>query len=96
MIEQQTHFEHLFAFTRFAVCPGLPAKKAFIPFNPGTFKDCPPESGVVLHAKVVGISKKAVTLDQPAELAPGQLSTQIPYSYLVRRISLIPYDMYIP
>jgi hypothetical protein len=42
---------------------------------------------VVLNAKVVGISKKAVTLDQPVELAPGQLSTQIPYSYLVRRIS---------
>lgn len=83
VIEQQSHFEHLFAFTRFSVCPGLESRKAFIPFNPGTFADCPSSSGKVVQATVLEITKRDLRLDRPVQLFAGTVTDIVSYAYLV-------------
>ena len=82
LIEKNSHFQHLFAFPRFAVVPGVDTHKAFIPYKPGTFANCPPESGSVIQAKVTSLSKSSVQLDRTV-LLDGQHVDSIQYSYLV-------------
>lgn len=83
MIEKNSHFQHLFAFPRFAVASGVDTHKAFIPYVPGAFAGCPPGSGTVVQAQVVGLTGAAVQLDRDV-LLNEQIMSSIPYSYLVR------------
>ncbi|KAF8857468.1 FAD/NAD-P-binding domain-containing protein [Acephala macrosclerotiorum] len=82
LIEKHSHFQHLFAFPRFAVATGVDTRKAFIPFVPGTFAACPPGSGSFVQAEVTGITKEAVQLDRKVTI-DGQQVNSVPYSYLV-------------
>lgn len=56
--------------------------KAFIPYTPGTFAACPPDSGSVIQARVVGLEKEVVRLDRKV-LLDGKRVDEIPYSFLV-------------
>ncbi|KAI9047780.1 hypothetical protein LZ554_008490 [Drepanopeziza brunnea f. sp. 'monogermtubi'] len=98
LIEKHSHFQHLFAFPRFAVTDKVDTKKAFIPFVPGTFAACPPGSGSFVQASVTGVTKDSVNLDRKVEI-DGQLLDSIPFAYLVIATgtkltppSTIPYD----
>lgn len=83
LIEKNSHFQHLFAFPRFAVTTkGIDIRKAFIPFNPGTFAACPPGSGKVVQAKVTSIDRQHVRIDRKIALDGSQVDV-IPYKYLV-------------
>lgn len=83
LIEKNSHFQHLFAFPRFAVATeGFDTRKAFIPYLPGTFAACPPGSGNVVQARVTNITKESVSLDRKVNLEGQSLDT-IPYEYLV-------------
>lgn len=82
LIEKNSHFQHLFAFPRFAVTTNVDTHKAFIPFVPGTFADCPPGSGTVVRARVSSITKTQVQLDREVDL-DGKKINSIDYAYLV-------------
>ncbi|RDW63318.1 putative amid-like nadh [Coleophoma cylindrospora] len=82
LIEKNSHFQHLFAFPRFAVATGVDTHRAFIPYVPGTFAACPPGSGTVIQARVSELTKSAVQLDRKV-LLDGLLTDSIPYSFLV-------------
>lgn len=82
LIEKNSHFQHLFAFPRFAVVTGVDTHKAFIPYNPGAFANCPPGSGTYVQARVTGLNASAVQLDREV-LLDGQKSNIIPYAFVV-------------
>jgi hypothetical protein len=82
LIEKNSHFQHLFAFPRFAVTTKVDTHKAFIPYTPGTFANCPAESGVVVRAGVHKIDKEEIWLDRKVEVN-GKGVDKIPYAYLV-------------
>lgn len=82
VIERNSHYEYLFAFTRFAVYSGLEARKAFVPFMPGTFYDCPANSGTVVQAIAVDVDTATVHLDRPV-LIDGIQYSKVPYAFLV-------------
>lgn len=86
LIEKNSHFQHLFAFPRFAVARGVNTHKAFIPYVPGVFAAAPPGSGSVIQARVTALTKNAVQLDRQVQLDGAQLDI-IPYSYLVRHFA---------
>jgi NADH dehydrogenase FAD-containing subunit len=88
LIEKNSHFQHLFAFPRFAVATGVDTHKAFIPFTPGTFASCPPGSGTVVQARVTGLNKSFVHLDRKIAL-DGLHTDSIPYSFLVSIVNII-------
>jgi pyruvate/2-oxoglutarate dehydrogenase complex dihydrolipoamide dehydrogenase (E3) component len=56
--------------------------KAFIPYTPGTFANCPAESGIVVRAGVKKIEKEEILLDRKVEVN-GKGVEKIPYAYLV-------------
>lgn len=58
-------------------------RKAFIPFNPGTFKDCPEGSGWVAQAEATDFTKNKVKLDRKI-LLDGVFTDEVPYEFLVR------------
>ncbi|KAK5119744.1 hypothetical protein LTR85_007320 [Meristemomyces frigidus] len=78
LIEKNSHFQHLFAFPRFAVTTAVNTHKAFIPYTAGKFG----KDGVVLQAAVTGLSNSAAQLDRKV-LLDGQHQDSIPYSFLV-------------
>ncbi|THX55883.1 putative oxidoreductase [Aureobasidium pullulans] len=82
LIEKNSHFQHLFAFPRFAVTTKVDTHKAFIPFTPGTFASCPPGSGVVVRAGVTKIDKSEIHLDRSVKLNDKSVNS-IPYQYLI-------------
>ncbi|KAI4810394.1 putative oxidoreductase [Aureobasidium sp. EXF-8845] len=82
LIEKNSHFQHLFAFPRFAVTTKVDTHKAFIPYTPGTFANCPAQSGVVVRAGVHKIDKEEIWLDRKVEVN-GKGVDKIPYAYLV-------------
>ncbi|KAI5241348.1 putative oxidoreductase [Aureobasidium subglaciale] len=82
LIEKNSHFQHLFAFPRFAVTSKVDTHKAFIPFTPGTFAACPVGSGVVVRAGVTRIDKTEIQLDRSVKLNERSVD-RIPYQYLI-------------
>lgn len=87
LIEKNSHFQHLFAFPRFAMTNKVDTHKAFIPFTPGTFANCPTGSGVVVRAGVTKIDKEEIWLDRKVEVN-GKGLDKIPYAYLVSAIRI--------
>ncbi|KAF2152170.1 FAD/NAD(P)-binding domain-containing protein [Myriangium duriaei CBS 260.36] len=82
LIEKNSHFQHLFAFPRFAVVNSVDTHKAFIPLSPGTFKDGPPGSGAVVRAAVTGINESNIQLDRKVDVA-GHSTDLVPFAFLV-------------
>ncbi|GAM89558.1 hypothetical protein ANO11243_075970 [Dothideomycetidae sp. 11243] len=82
LIEKNSHFQHLFAFPRFAVVSQVDTHKAFIPFSPGTFQDCPPGSGAVIQAAVTSIGATTLQLDRNVVL-DGQPTKSVPFRFIV-------------
>ena len=87
LIEKNSHFQHLFAFPRFAVTTGVDTHKAFIPYVPGTFASSPADSGRVVQARVTSLSASAIQLDRRIVLDGLHLDS-IPYSFLVSSINI--------
>lgn len=83
LIEKNSHFQHLFAYPRFAVATNVDTHKAFIPYTPGTFANCPKDSGFVIQARVLDLTRSTVRLDRKVFLN-GEIIDTVPYSYLVR------------
>ncbi|KAL1896544.1 hypothetical protein Sste5346_004578 [Sporothrix stenoceras] len=87
LIEKNSHFNHLFAFPRFASTAKVDTKKAFIPYMPGTFAATPgAHNNTVIQAKATGLTRTAVELDRPVSLTTGSTTekvSSIPYEYLV-------------
>ena len=78
LIEPHSHFQHLFAFPRFAVVKGH-EHKAFIPFdNFFQTEGVAPEKGKVVRARVDEVLKNKATLDREVE---GK--REISYEYVV-------------
>ena len=82
LIENNSHFQHLFAFPRFAVTTNVETHKAFIPYTPGVFASSPPGSGRVVQARVTRINRDSVQLDRKVDL-DGLKVDAIHFSYLV-------------
>lgn len=62
--------------------------KAFIPYSPGTFANCPPGSGHVVQAAVTKLDNDTMQLDRVVNLN-GQDTKKIPYKYLVSFLYII-------
>ena len=84
LIEKNSHFQHLFAFPRFAVTTKVETHKAFIPYTPGTFANCPAGSGLVVQAGVTKISESEVHLNRTVRLNDKDVNS-IPYQFLVSK-----------
>lgn len=82
LVEKNSHFQHLFAYPRFAVATGVDTHKAFIPYVPGTFANCPKNSGIVVQARVLNLTRSSVQLDRKVTLDGNSIDV-ISYSYLV-------------
>ncbi|PWN50476.1 FAD/NAD(P)-binding domain-containing protein [Violaceomyces palustris] len=87
IVENNTHFNHLFTFPRFAVLPRGGEEKAFVPYS-NVFDECPPGSGRVIQAKALSIhaNEKAnepgyLQLDKEVDL-DGEKVDRIPFDYL--------------
>ncbi|KAI0316943.1 apoptosis-inducing factor [Amylostereum chailletii] len=73
LVEKNTHFQHLFAFPRFAVVP-THEHKAFIPFF-DAHRTLPAETKAVVNARVTEVHPDCVVLDHG--------DSPLPYEYLV-------------
>jgi len=82
LIEKNSHFQHLFAFPRFAITSTVDTQKAFIPYGDHTFGACPPGSGKFIQAKVTGVSKSTIQLDRKV-LLDNIYQDSIPYAFLI-------------
>ncbi|KAK4553488.1 vacuolar protein sorting/targeting protein PEP1 [Recurvomyces mirabilis] len=82
LTEANSHFQHLFAFPRFAVATGVETHKAFIPYKPGTFRDCSEGSATIIQARAIDLTNNEVKLDRMVEFEGRQVDS-LPYSYLV-------------
>ncbi|KAG8159998.1 hypothetical protein KVR01_010635 [Diaporthe batatas] len=77
LIDPHSHFNHLFAFPRFAILPDH-EHKAFIPYS-GLFNASPNKDlHTIVQAKVVSLKSKELTLDRE-----WQGSRQLSFEYLV-------------
>lgn len=77
LIEKNSHFQHLFAFPRYALSTKLDTHKAFIPYQASRLG----QQGLIVQAKAVHLSKDTVTLDREVEL-DGKLTDSIPFAAL--------------
>ncbi|POS81009.1 oxidoreductase [Diaporthe helianthi] len=77
LIDPHSHFNHLFAFPRFAILPDY-EHKAFIPYS-GLFTASPNKDlHAFVQAKVISLKSKELTLDRE-----WQGSRQLSFDYLV-------------
>jgi apoptosis-inducing factor 2 len=82
LIDKNSHFQHLFAFPRFAVTNKVNTHKAFIPYGPHTFGATPQDSGSFVQARVIDLTADSVRLDRKVAI-DGQPLDTIPYVFLV-------------
>ncbi|KAL5374137.1 hypothetical protein PMIN02_012322 [Paraphaeosphaeria minitans] len=74
LIERNSHFQHLFAFPRYAVTTKVPTNKAFIPYQSSRLG----ENGSFVQASAIGLTKSTVQLDRKV-LLDGEHVDSIPY-----------------
>ncbi|KAF3037592.1 hypothetical protein E8E11_005703 [Didymella keratinophila] len=77
LIEKNSHFQHLFAFPRYALTTKVDTHKAFIPYQKSRLG----LAGAIIQAKALELSKDSITLDREVEL-DGVKTSQIPYAAL--------------
>jgi hypothetical protein len=78
LIEKNSHFQHIFAFPRYAVTNAAPTHKAFIPYKASRLG----QDGAVIQAGVSGLTRTAALLDREV-LLDGERVRSIPFSALV-------------
>lgn len=86
LIEKNSHFQHLFAFPRYAVTTQVPTHKAFIPYQQKKFG----ANGAIIQAAAVGLTREAVLLDRRVTL-DGESVDKIPFAALVSSVSIASY-----
>jgi NADH dehydrogenase FAD-containing subunit len=74
LIERNSHFQHLFAFPRYAVTTKVPTNKAFIPHQPSRLG----VNGSFIQASAIGLTESAIQLDRGVML-DGEQVDSIPY-----------------
>jgi NADH dehydrogenase FAD-containing subunit len=79
LIEKNSHFQHLFAFPRYAVTTRVPTHKAFIPYQAKKLGT----DGAIIQAVAIGLTKDEVHLDRSVTL-DGESVDRIPFAALVR------------
>lgn len=77
LIEKNSHFQHLFAFPRYALTTKVDTHKAFIPYQKSRLG----LEGAIIQAKALELSKDTITLDREVEL-DGVKTKHIPYAAL--------------
>lgn len=77
LIEKNSHFQHLFAFPRYALTTKVDTHKAFIPYQKSRLG----LEGAIIQAKALELSKDTITLDREVEL-DGVKTRQIPFAAL--------------
>jgi NADH dehydrogenase FAD-containing subunit len=77
LIEKNSHFQHLFAFPRYALTTKVDTHKAFIPYQKSRLG----LEGAIVQAKALELSKDAITLDREVDL-DGAKTIQVPYAVL--------------
>ncbi|KAF1926101.1 putative amid-like NADH oxidoreductase [Didymella exigua CBS 183.55] len=77
LIEKNSHFQHLFAFPRYALTTKVDTHKAFIPYQKSRLG----LEGAIIQAKAVSLSKESITLDREIEL-DGVRTKQVPFAAL--------------
>ena len=77
LVEKNSHFQHLFAFPRYALTTKVDTHKAFIPYQKSRLG----QEGAIIQAKALNLSKDAITLDREIDL-DGQKTNKIPYAAL--------------
>ncbi|KAF2647320.1 putative amid-like NADH oxidoreductase [Lophiostoma macrostomum CBS 122681] len=74
LIERNSHFQHLFAFPRYAVTTSIPTHKAFIPYQVSRLG----QNGSIIQAAVTRLTKSVIQLDRNVTL-DGRQTHSIPY-----------------
>ncbi|KAF3007889.1 hypothetical protein E8E13_010989 [Curvularia kusanoi] len=77
LVEKNSHFQHLFAFPRYALTTKVDTHKAFIPYQKSRLG----QQGLVVQAKALRLTKDAITLDREVEL-DGEMTSTIPFAAL--------------
>ena len=77
LVEKNSHFQHLFAFPRYALTTKVDTHKAFIPYQKSRLG----QEGLIIQAKALKLTKDEVVLDREVEL-DGQKLNKIPYAAL--------------
>lgn len=77
LVEKNSHFQHLFAFPRYALTTKVDTHKAFIPYQKSRLG----QAGAIIQAKALSLSKDSITLDREIEL-DGEKTNTIPYAAL--------------
>lgn len=77
LVEKNSHFQHLFAFPRYALTTKVDTHKAFIPYQKSRLG----QEGLIVQAKALQLTKEEVILDREVEL-DGKKTDRIPYAAL--------------
>jgi NADH dehydrogenase FAD-containing subunit len=77
LVEKNSHFQHLFAFPRYALSTNLDTHKAFIPYQASRLG----QRGAIVQARALHLSNDTVTLDREVEL-DGRLTNSITFAAL--------------
>lgn len=77
LVEKNSHFQHLFAFPRYALTTKVDTHKAFIPYQKSRLG----QEGLIVQAKALQLTKEEVILDREIEL-DGEKTSKIPYAAL--------------
>jgi hypothetical protein len=78
LIEKNSHFQHLFAFPRYAITTQVRTHKAFIPYQAKKLG----ADGAIVQAAAIGLTKDKVLLDRSI-LLDGKPVDRIPFVALV-------------
>lgn len=77
LVEKNSHFQHLFAFPRYALTTRVETHKAFIPYQKSRLG----QEGAFIQAKALELSKDSIRLDREISF-DGQRTNKIPYDAL--------------
>ncbi|KZM20096.1 flavin adenine dinucleotide binding [Ascochyta rabiei] len=77
LVEKNSHFQHLFAFPRYALTTKVDTHKAFIPYQKSRLG----QEGLIIQAKALQLTKEEIILDREVEL-DGQKTNRFPYAAL--------------
>lgn len=83
LIEKNSHFQHIFAFPRFSVYPGL-EDRAFVPLN-NPFPTAPPKAARVIRGAVERVEHASPVPGKPWQNGVVVLEdgTEVPWEYLI-------------
>lgn len=77
LVEKNSHFQHLFAFPRYALTTKVDTHKAFIPYQKSRLG----QEGLVIQAKALDLSKDSITLDREIDF-DGKKTNKVSYAAL--------------